>query len=178
MKILIVDDNAGIRRLLRRALDEVASDLWECSDGAQTLAAYADRQPDVVLMDIRMPDMDGLAATRQIRHIYPSAKVVMVTDYDDYDLRIAAAEAGACGYTLKQNYTVGQYGSYLQSLAYQPPFANTLTLGNTLDKVQQNGLPPFYDSLFGLANAIGIQSGDGNYAVNRNYRLPYSQFWA
>jgi CheY-like chemotaxis protein len=105
MKILIVDDNAGMRRMLRRAVDEAASDIWECSDGAQALAAYTDWQPDVVLMDIRMPDVDGLAATRQIRQVYPSAKFVMVTDYDDCDLRIAAAEAGACAYTLKQNLT-------------------------------------------------------------------------
>ncbi len=105
MKILIVDDNAGMRRLLRRAVEEAASDICECTDGAQALAAYAECCPDVVLMDVRMPEMDGLAATREIRHIYPSAKVVMVTDYDDCDLRIAAAEAGACAYALKQDLT-------------------------------------------------------------------------
>ena len=103
MKILIVDDNAGMRRLLRRTVPEIASAVWECSDGADALAAYAERQPDVVLMDIRMPLMDGLAATRQIRRFDPSARVVMVTDYDDEDLRLAAREAGACAYTLKQN---------------------------------------------------------------------------
>ncbi len=105
MKILIVDDNAGMRRLLRRAVPETASTVWECSDGADALAAYAERQPDVVLMDIRMPRMDGLAATRQIRHFDPAARVVMITDYDDEDLRAAALEAGACGYALKQNLT-------------------------------------------------------------------------
>jgi len=49
--------------------------------------------------------MDGLAATRQIRRFNPSARVVMVTDYDDEDLRNAASEAGACAYALKQNLT-------------------------------------------------------------------------
>jgi CheY-like chemotaxis protein len=105
MKILIVDDNAGMRRLLRRAVPGTASAVWECSDGAEALAAYIERQPDVVLMDIRMPRMDGLTATRQICKFDPSARVVMVTDYDDEDLRTAAQEAGACGYALKQNLT-------------------------------------------------------------------------
>ena len=60
-------------------------------------------QPDIVLMDVRMPRMDGLAATRQIREFHPGARVVIVTDYDDEDLRKAAMEAGARGYVLKQN---------------------------------------------------------------------------
>ena len=66
MKILIVDDNAGMRRLLRRAVPDTASAIWECSDGADALAAYAERHPNVVLMDIRMLRMGGLAAARQI----------------------------------------------------------------------------------------------------------------
>jgi len=105
MKILIVDDNPGMRRLLRRAIPETASIVGECTDGADALAAYAVGQPDLVLMDIRMPRMDGLAATRQILHFDPSARIVIVTDYDDQDLRAAASEAGACGYAIKQNLT-------------------------------------------------------------------------
>jgi CheY-like chemotaxis protein len=105
MTILIVDDNPAIRRLLRRAVHDTASDIWECSDGADALASYADHLPDVVLMDVRMPRLDGLAATRLIRQFNPRACVIIVTDYDDDDLRTAASGAGARGYTLKQNVT-------------------------------------------------------------------------
>jgi CheY-like chemotaxis protein len=103
MTVLIVEDNSGVRSLLRRALAGTASHIWECSDGADALEAYTEHQPDVVLMDMRMPRMDGLLATRQIRQSYPSAQIVIVSDYDDEDLRLAAAAAGASGYTLKQD---------------------------------------------------------------------------
>ena len=102
VKVLIVDDNPGIRRILRRAVAEIAEEIWDCSDGAQAQTSYIDCRPDVVLMDIRMPGVDGLEATRQILRADPSAHVVIVTDYDDEDLRRAAAEAGACGYSLKE----------------------------------------------------------------------------
>ena len=105
MTVLIVDDNAGVRRLLRRAVLDTASAVWECSDGAEALAAYTERQPDIVLLDIRMPKLDGLAATRQIREFCPEARVIIVTDYEDEDLREAASSAGACGYVGKQNLT-------------------------------------------------------------------------
>ena len=105
MKILIVEDNAGVRRLLRRAVGETAGCIVECEDGADALAAYRELQPDIVLMDIRMTRVDGLAATRQIVKAYPSARIVIVTDYDDDILRRTAKEAGASAYALKQNLT-------------------------------------------------------------------------
>ena len=106
IKILIVDDNAGVRRLIRQAVSEVAEVIRECSDGDQSLSAYTEFQPDLVLMDVRMPVMDGLTATKQLKRAYPEAKVIIVTDYDDDLVRGAAQEAGACGYALKQNLTV------------------------------------------------------------------------
>jgi CheY-like chemotaxis protein len=104
MTILIVDDNATVRRLIRRAINGVADRVFECEDGADALAAYIEHQPDIVLMDV-MPCVDGLAATRQLIRHDPSAKIIIVTDYNDDEVRIAAKEAGACAYALKHNLT-------------------------------------------------------------------------
>jgi CheY-like chemotaxis protein len=103
MTVLIVEDNASVRRLIRHAIDKAVTQIWECPDGADALSFYDNHRPDVILMDIRMPRMDGLAATRQIRELYPIARIVIVTNCDDEDLRLAAREAGACGYVLKQS---------------------------------------------------------------------------
>jgi CheY-like chemotaxis protein len=101
MTLLIVDDNAGIRRVLRRILIDTASTIWECADGSEALAAYEEYRPDIVLMDLRMPHVDGLTATRQIRGYDPSARIIVVTDYQDEDMKTAALEAGAREYVLK-----------------------------------------------------------------------------
>ena len=92
-----------MRRLLRQTVAHLTTDICECVDGADALTVYIEHRPDLVLMDIRMPRMDGLEATRQIRQFHSAARIVMVTDYDDEELRNAAQEAGACGYALKQN---------------------------------------------------------------------------
>jgi CheY-like chemotaxis protein len=103
--ILIVEDNATVRRLIRRAIAHLTSDIHECEDGADAIKAYSEYQPDLVFMDIRMPRMDGLAATRQIMQLHPKARIVIVTDYDEEELRLAAFAAGAWGYALKDNLT-------------------------------------------------------------------------
>src|ERR1700744_872799 len=101
MTFLIVEDNAGIRRVLRRILDGTATAIWECTDGSDALAAYEGHRPDIVLMDLRMPHVDGLTATRQIRGYDPSARIIVVTDYQDEDMKTAAFVAGAREYVLK-----------------------------------------------------------------------------
>jgi CheY-like chemotaxis protein len=103
--ILIVEDNATVRRLIRRAIAHLANEIYECEDGADALKSYSEHQPDLVFMDVRMPRMDGLAATRLIKQNYPTARIVIVTDYDEQELRAAGLAAGAIGYALKDNLT-------------------------------------------------------------------------
>ena len=103
MVLLIVDDNRAVRRLIGKVVGDLADGIRECSDGAEALAAYRQCQPDLVLMDIEMRRMDGLAATREIMAAYPEAKVVIVSRYGDQQTREAARAAGACGYVLKEN---------------------------------------------------------------------------
>ena len=103
MKVLIVDDNASVRRLIVSIVEPLAKSIHECSDGGEALAAYRSMRPDVVLMDIRMKEMDGIEATRRICQADRNAKVVILTDYDDIELRRAAAAAGTIHYALKDN---------------------------------------------------------------------------
>lgn len=101
MNILIVEDSQAVRRMIRNVVCRPADQCYECSDGCEALAAYAQHQPDCVLMDIEMKTVDGITATGQIRAAFPEAKIVIVTNYDDADLRLAALAAGACAYVLK-----------------------------------------------------------------------------
>src|SRR5687767_180924 len=103
MTILIVDDNAEVRRVIRATIADLVANIYECSDGAQAAAACLQHQPDWVLMDIEMSGVDGLAATRQVRYAFPNARVVIVTAHDAESLREAARRAGAIAYVHKED---------------------------------------------------------------------------
>ena len=102
-KILIVDDNAAMRRAIKLVLEGLAAEFYECSDGSEAVFDYAVYRPDWVLMDIRMKETDGLTAITQIRSIFPNARIIVVTNSRGDDMREAARSAGACAYVVKDN---------------------------------------------------------------------------
>jgi DNA-binding NarL/FixJ family response regulator len=103
MTVLIVDDNPQFRELIRTVLAGLVDDVNECADGDEVVAAYKARRPDWVLMDLQMARVGGLEAIRRLLAADPTARVLVVTDYDDVHWRAAALEAGARGYVLKDN---------------------------------------------------------------------------
>jgi DNA-binding NarL/FixJ family response regulator len=103
VRVLLVDDQALFREALATLLD-VRADVavvGEAANGDEALRSAADLRPDVVLMDLRMPVLDGIAATRRLRVEQPDIRVIALTTFDDDNEVFAALRAGAVGYLLK-----------------------------------------------------------------------------
>jgi len=103
IKILIADDHLIIRQGLRLIL-ETESDfklVGEASDGAEAVSLCKKLKPDVVLMDLRMPNMDGLTAIEKLRVEQPEVAVVILTTFNEDELMLRGLQAGAHGYLLK-----------------------------------------------------------------------------
>lgn len=103
IRVLLVDDQVLMREGLRVLL-ELEPDLLvtgEAGNGQAGLDAYQNLQPDVVLMDVRMPGMDGVEATWRLRQRWPEAKVIILTTFDDDEYVFEGLRAGALGYLLK-----------------------------------------------------------------------------
>ena len=103
MKLLIVDDNASMRRLIKSIVSDLADEITECADGAEVFDAYRKYLPEWILMDVKMPKTDGITASRHIISHFPQAKICIVTDYSDAKTRQAAVDAGARDYVLKDD---------------------------------------------------------------------------
>ena len=103
MKILLCDDQAVIRDGLEMllTLEKDFQVVGSAQDGFEALELVANKQPDLVLMDLKMPGMNGIEATREIRKKYPAIKILVLTTYDDDEWVFDAIRAGASGYLLK-----------------------------------------------------------------------------
>jgi len=103
MRLLIVDDNARMRRFIGSLLSSVLTEAREAADGLEAVRLYEQYRPDAVLMDIRMPLLDGIEAARRIRRFDPVARVIIVTDFDTPEYREQAETAGAVAFVAKEN---------------------------------------------------------------------------
>src|SRR5690348_9688366 len=101
IRVLLVDDDALVRSGLRMMLSGSVEVVGEAEDGREVLAAIDRHRPDVVLMDIRMPQVDGIEATRLVRSQPSPPAVVVLTTFDADELVLRALRAGASGFLLK-----------------------------------------------------------------------------
>jgi NarL family two-component system response regulator LiaR len=124
IRVLLVDDHAVVRSGLSKFL-LVNKDLelaGEASDGSEAIQMAATCHPDVILMDVLMPGMDGITATREIHRKYPQMKIVALTSFSEQNMVQGVLQAGAIGY-LQKNVTALELGNAIRSA-----FAGRMTL--------------------------------------------------
>jgi DNA-binding NarL/FixJ family response regulator len=104
VRVLLVDDDDLMRAGLRSVLssDEAIEVVGEAGDGRAAVTSARTLQPDLVLMDVRMPDLDGISATRELLAVSPEIRVVILTTFEEDDYIFGALSAGASGFLLKR----------------------------------------------------------------------------
>lgn len=105
-RVLLVDDSALVRAGLRIVLAALQMDVelvGEAVDGLEAIEMAEQLRPDVILMDITLPNLDGMEATRRLKERLPHVKVVMLTAHQDREYFVQSLEAGATGYVVKRS---------------------------------------------------------------------------
>jgi NarL family two-component system response regulator LiaR len=145
IRVMLVDDHDMVRQGLAvflQAFDDLQL-VGEATNGSEALRLCAEHRPDVVLMDLVMPEMDGVAAIRAIRQSYPGIQIIALTSFKDEDLVEAALQAGAIGYLLK-NISINELAHAIRAArAGQPTLAPEAT--QALIEVATQSPPPGQD---------------------------------
>ncbi len=166
IRVMIVDEHAMVRRGLRVALGtmpdlEVAG---EAQDGLEALRVCEEQLPDVILMDLRMPLLDGAEATRLIRQRWPQVQVLVLTSFQDPELIRGALQAGAIGYLLK-NVSADELGNAIRAACIGRSTLSQQVLQAPVMEDDVTSLPPVDDpgapslSKPSVGNGAGVQQG-------------------
>jgi len=145
IRVLLADDHAILREGLRALLgyyDDVQV-VGEAQDGAEAVTRVGELQPDIVLMDIAMPGMSGLEATRLIRQQHPETRVLILTQHEDRQYVLPLLQAGASGYVLKRALGVALFISVKTVEWHRTNLMSKLRVHNVADLVRyavQQGL--------------------------------------
>jgi DNA-binding NarL/FixJ family response regulator len=148
-RVLIADDQTLFRSGLARLLDEDqrVQVIGQAVDGADVVKRAAALKPDVVLMDLKMPNVDGVEATRRIVAEHPEIKVLVLTTFDADSYVLQALRAGASGYVLKDSQPAAIVSSILAVVAGERVMANAVA-NRVLDMLTGSTTPKeFYDGL-------------------------------
>ncbi len=141
-RVVIVDDHALVREGLRAVLeaDGGIEVVGEAENGPQAVKLCQRLSPDLVLMDVRMPLMDGLEATRRIKATMPAVSVVVVTMHENPDYLLEAVRAGAAGYVLKDSSGERIAGAVRRTLCGESPLEEGLAM-RLLERLAGEGVP-------------------------------------
>jgi NarL family two-component system response regulator LiaR len=144
IRVMIVDDHDMVRSGLSVFL-EAFDDLelvGEAADGEEAIRLCAEAQPHVVLMDLVMPEMDGVEATRAIRQAYPDVQVIALTSFSEQDLVQGALQAGAVGYLLK-NASIDELAAAIRAAQAGKPTLAPEALQSLLKTATQPSTPGY-----------------------------------
>ena len=152
IRVLLADDHKLIRAGLRLVVDQQPdlSVVGEADDGRQAVELARSLQPDVVVMDIGMPNLNGIEAARQIRAIRPDAAVVMLSMHSDEGYVLCALGAGARAYLLKDSATtdlVQAIHAVVEGKSFFSPAVSKVLLQDYMRKLQRSGAEDSYDLL-------------------------------
>jgi two-component system, NarL family, response regulator LiaR len=161
IRILLVDDHAVVRSGLSHFL-MVCKDLElvaEAADGAEAVQMAGLHNPDVILMDLMMPVMDGITATREIHQKYPHIKIIALTSFSDQNMVQGVIQAGAIGY-LQKNATAADLGNAIRSahagrMTLSPEAVQVLVNSGSQPHIKGNKLTEReYDVLKGMVDGL------------------------
>ena len=135
--LLIVDDSQTCRRAIHTAVadsDQVIV-VGEAADGEEALELTGQLHPDVILLDVEMPQMNGIQAANLVSHLYPASKIIMFSVYDSKELVLDALRSGAQGYLVKGGSTTAEIIGAIQAVAHNQAILSPLMLGWVLDEL-------------------------------------------